>query len=93
MKKRWITLLLPALILLLELLPWGVALNFARAPEEGAAVRIRQLYSCFDLTPFDYANFAPLALGLRFMTVVGGLITVSLLSGAIALHRVNRKLP
>ncbi len=136
MKKRWITLLLPALTLALELLPWGAALNFARAPEQSAACQTRRLYSYFDLTPFGYANFAPLvtavltcvlflllgifccngkkgvstaaeklcwaaavislgplALGLRFMTVVGGLITVSLLAGAIVLHRVNRKLP
>lgn len=134
MKKRWLTLLLPALALVMEILPWGAALNFAVAPEEDASGQIRRLYSCFDLTPFGYANFAPLitavlscavflllllfcsngrkglstaaeklswvaavislgplVLGLRYMTVVGGLITVSLLAGAIVLHRINRK--
>ncbi len=39
-------------ILILEILPYGVALNFA-TPDE----RIRQTYSYFSLTPFVYANF------------------------------------
>lgn len=34
-------------------------------------------------------SLGPLALGLRFMTVAGGLITVSLLAGAIVLHRAS----
>lgn len=42
----------------LELMPYGAVLNFARSPEEGGT--IRETYSYFDLTPFGYANFGPL---------------------------------
>lgn len=43
---------------ILELMPYGAVLNFARPPEEGGV--IRETYSYFDLTPFGYANFGPL---------------------------------
>ena len=43
---------------ILEVMPYGAVLNFARPPEEGGA--IRETYSYFDLTPFGYANFGPL---------------------------------
>ena len=56
MKKRLPLLLLPALTLVLEALPYGAVLQFARP----AAAPLRELYSYFDLTPFGYANFAPL---------------------------------
>ena len=42
-------------ILVLELLPNGVVLNFANP--EGAPWR--KTYSYFSLTPFGYANFGP----------------------------------
>lgn len=62
MKKRLLVLLLPIITLILEILPYGAVLNFMRpAATEGApAGRFRELYSYFDLTPFGYANFAPL---------------------------------
>lgn len=53
MKKRLLYLMLPIITLLLEILPYGAVCNF-----EGE--HWRKTYSYFDLTPFGYANFAPL---------------------------------
>ena len=60
MKKRLMYLALPALTLILEILPYGAVCNFANP--EGEAWR--RTYSYFDLTPFGYANFAPLLTAL-----------------------------
>ena len=38
-----------------RILPYGAVCNFATETR-----RIRELYSYFDLTPYGYANFAPL---------------------------------
>ena len=127
MKKRLPLLLLPALALVLEALPYGAVLRFAR-PD---AAPLRGLYSYFDLTPFGYANFAPLftalgtcvllvllalyagtgrrglaaaariaagtcalvslgplLLGVRYYSVIGALITASLLAECLWLCRV-----
>lgn len=54
--KKMLLLLLPAVALVLEIIPNGVVLNFAN-PEGNPW---RQTYSYFDLTPFGYANFGPL---------------------------------
>ena len=52
----------------MEALPYGAVLQFAR-PD---AAPVRELYSYFDLTPFGYANFAPLftALGTCVLLVL-----------------------
>lgn len=55
MKKRIPYLLLPLITLILEILPYGAVCNFATETR-----RLRELYSYFDLTPYGYANFAPL---------------------------------
>ena len=62
MKKRFSYLILPFITLILELLPYGAVCNFMR-PSTTQGIpsgRFRELYSYFDLTPFGYANFAPL---------------------------------
>lgn len=130
MKKRLLYLILPIVTLILEILPYGAALNFMRPSEDGTTVgHFRELYSYFDLMPFGYANFAPLitavitciillllviycvtgkqrlvivarnilcvcavislgplVLGIHFFTVVGALITVSLVAELLLLH-------
>lgn len=61
MKKRWYCLILPILTLILEILPYGAVLNFMLPSADGTSVgHFREFYSYFDLTPFGYANFAPL---------------------------------
>lgn len=62
MKKRLFYLISPIITLILEILPYGAMCNFMRpSVTEGVpAGRFRELYSYFDLTPFGYANFAPL---------------------------------
>lgn len=60
MKKRFLYLLLPIMTLVLEISPYGAVCNFARPATDGSIGRFRELYSYFDLTPFGYANFAPL---------------------------------
>lgn len=59
MKKRFLYLILPVVTLILEILPYGAVLNFARPATDGSIGHFRELYSYFDLTPFGYANFAP----------------------------------
>lgn len=56
MKKRLLYLILPIITLILECLPYGAVLNFANP--EGAPWR--ETFSYFSMTPFGYANFAPL---------------------------------
>lgn len=53
---NWLRILLPAVTVFLELLPFGAVLNFANPDGEA----FRKTFSYFDLTPFGYANFAPL---------------------------------
>ena len=53
--KKGLLLILPALIIILEALPYGAVLNFANPEGE----TIRKTFSYFSLTPFGYANFAP----------------------------------
>ena len=64
MKKRFLYLILPIITLILEILPYGAVCNFMRPPSEvnpdAPVGHFRELYSYFDLTPFGYANFAPL---------------------------------
>lgn len=54
--KKFISLIILVMILILELLPYGAICNFKAGPEKGL---IRETYSYFDLTPFGYANFGP----------------------------------
>ena len=54
-KKSLLLLILPVMTVILELLPWGVVLNFANPEGEP----YRRTYSYFSLTPYGYANFSP----------------------------------
>ena len=135
MKKRFLYLILPIITLILELLPYGAVCNFMLpSTTEGVpAARFRELYSYFDLTPFGWANFAPLItaiitcivlfilliycftgteklartaknilcvgavisfgpllLGLHFLSVVGVLISLSLIGEFLLLRRFTK---
>lgn len=74
-KNKWALLILPAIITVLEALPYGAVCNFA-TPEKTEA--IRKTYSYFDLTPYGYANFGPFltALCTLSLLVLGILILV-----------------
>ncbi len=54
--KRILLITLSIVALVLELLPFGVVLNFGNPDGEPW----RETYSYFSLTPFGYANFGPL---------------------------------
>ena len=56
MKKRFLYPILPTVTLILEALPYGAVCNFS----DGEGKHLRKTFSYFDLTPFGYANFAPL---------------------------------
>lgn len=130
MKKRIRILILSLIALILEILPYGAVCNFMLPSADGTSVgRFRELYSYFDLTPFGYANFAPmitavltcvlvlliviycftgrpglfntirtfvwictvislgpLVLGIRFYSVVGGLITMAFIAELFLLY-------
>ena len=70
MKKRFLHLVLPIITLILEALPYGAVCVFAASPTD----RIRETFSYFDLTPFGYANFAPL-----FTAIITCLVFILLL--------------
>jgi len=55
-KLRFLSLICPIIALVCEILPFGVVLNFWNPEGEP----FRETFSYFDLTPFGYANFAPL---------------------------------
>ncbi len=55
-KTRLLSLICPIIALICEILPYGVVLNFWNPEGEP----FRETFSYFDLTPFGYANFAPL---------------------------------
>lgn len=69
--KRFLYLLLPVVTLSLEMLPYGAVCNFANP--EGKSWR--RTYSCFSLTPFGYANFAPLLTAIVTCAVLVLLLT------------------
>ena len=71
MKKRFLYLVLPIITLILEVLPYGAVCIFASSPTD----RIRETFSYFDLTPFGYANFAPL-----FTAIITCLVFILLLA-------------
>ena len=54
--KKVCLAVLPALTIVLELLPLGAVCIFATSPTE----RVKETFSYFSPTPFGYANFAPL---------------------------------
>ena len=56
-KKKLLTLILPVIALILEILPKGVRMQFAAPPGEP---RFTKYTSYFDLLPMGYADFAPL---------------------------------
>ena len=134
MKKRFLYLLLPIITLILEILPYGAVCNFARPAADGSIGHFRELYSYFDLTPFGYANFAPLItaviscvvlliviifcfsgkqklaiiarnilfictlfslgpllFGINYFSIVGALITISLVAELLLLHFAVKK--
>lgn len=76
MKKRALYLILPSVTLILEILPYGAVCNFMRPPAtDGDPVgHFRKLYSYFDLTPFGYANFAPLLTALATCVILALLV-------------------
>lgn len=68
MNKRLSVLILPAVALALEALPWGAVLNFAN-PE---GTPFRQTFSYFSMIPFGYANFGPFLTAL--LTSAGAIL-------------------
>ena len=55
-KLRFLSFICPVIALICEILPYGAVLNFWNPEGEP----FRETYSYFNLTPFGYANSAPL---------------------------------
>lgn len=53
-------LIIAAVIIILESLPYGAVLNFGEPASDGSIKFLRRTCSYFDLTPFGYGNFCPL---------------------------------
>lgn len=80
--KKAASLLLPALTILLELLPGGAVLVFAPSPTE----RVRETYPYFSLTPLGYANAAPL-ITAALTCVLLGIAVIRAVTGSRALEK------
>lgn len=76
-RKGFLYLILPVITLVLELLPYGAVCNFANPEGEPW----RRTFSYFSLTPFGYANFAPLLTAL-LTCVLLVLLTVYCVTGS-----------
>lgn len=76
MRKRLPYFILPIVTLVLEILPYGAVCNFANP--EGAPWR--RTFSYFDLTPFGYANFAPLLTAITTCVILA-LLLIYLFTG------------
>lgn len=85
MKKRLLYLILPIIAVVLELLPYGAVCNFANPEGEPW----RKTFSYFDLTPFGYANFAPLLTAITTCAILA-LLLVYLFTGKHPLITVTR---
>ena len=57
-KLKFAAIIICALIIILEILPFGAVLNFMNDPAAPSPYT-RETYSYFCLTPFGYANFGP----------------------------------
>ena len=68
--KKILLLFLPLVSLILELLPYGVVLNFANPDGEPW----RKTFSYFDLINVGYANFAPFITAVLTCILIGLLI-------------------
>ena len=85
MKKRFLYSILPTVTLILEVLPYGAVCNFA----DGEGKHLRETFSYFDLTPFGYANFAPLITAI--LTCIGLLLLILYcITGKHGLLKVSR---
>lgn len=71
--KKYVSLILISVVVILELLPYGAILNFANP--EGKP--FRETFSYFSLTPFGYANFGP------FLTAVLSVVILLHIAAAI----------
>lgn len=66
--RKYISLFIMTAVVILELLPYGAVMNFARPPEEGGVWR--ETCSYFSLTPFGYANFGPLLTAILSVVIL-----------------------
>ena len=64
--KKVCLVVLPALTIVLESLPLGAVCIFATSPTE----RVKETFSYFSLTPFGYANFAPLITAILTVAIL-----------------------
>ena len=78
-----VAIVLLAVALFLQTLPYGVILNFS----DGPGMSIRKTYAYFSLMPFGYANFFPLITAV--LTVAIAVLSVMALIGNYSLKRVQ----
>ena len=92
MKKRLLYLILPIITLILEILPYGAVCNFKRPSADGTFIgHFRELYSYFDLTPFGWANFAPLITAI-ITCIVLLILLIYCFTGKLKLARTAKKI-
>ena len=83
MKKLRLTdvlmVVLPIAAVVLELLPYGVALNFGYPSDTGDILYKRETYAYFSLMPFGYGMFGPLLSAiLTCVTAAAAVLAVAL---------------
>ena len=86
-KQTVIVLAILAVILVLELLPYGAVLHFGNPEGEP----FRETFSYFDLTPYGYANFGPFITALQTCSLLV-MSVVDLFLSVVDLFLNNRRL-
>ncbi len=66
MDKKVLSVVLPVIIILIELLSNGVVLIFAPSPTE----RVQETYSFFSLTPLGYGNIFPVITAILSVSIL-----------------------
>lgn len=74
MKQRIKYLILPIITLILEILPYGVVLNFARPSQNGEIGYFKEYYSYFDLMSWGYGNVFPMLTACLTCVILGLLV-------------------
>ena len=74
MKERLKYLLLPVITLILEMIPYGVVLIFARPSQEGEIGYFKEYYSYFDLMSWGYGNVFPMLTACLTIVILGLLV-------------------
>ena len=90
MRRRLMYLILPAITLILEIIPYGAVCNFAHLEEDGTIGTRRELFSYFDPLPLGYAYVTPFITAL-LTSIIFLIVVIYCIYGHIGVARTLEK--